>query len=114
MILNIMKVCYASVCKRNLPVYGIKNKTLREFQTTEKDVDKGISRMPLRIARIYEEDVHIDKEDNSGDAQTLVTEASEILDNYSKIMAHRRRAASSRGKQSFNNPVNQNDEVFSD
>lgn len=27
------------------------------------DVDKGISRMPLRIARIYEEDVNIEKEE---------------------------------------------------
>jgi hypothetical protein len=38
---------YASKVKTNLPIYGIKNKDLREFTTTEKDVEKGISRIPL-------------------------------------------------------------------
>lgn len=41
----------------NLPIYGIKYKELREFATTEKDLEKGISRIPLQLSRIYEEDV---------------------------------------------------------
>lgn len=43
--------------KQNLPIYGIKSKDLREVTTTEKDLEKGISRIPLQLARIYEEDV---------------------------------------------------------
>ena len=46
-ILNVIKVGYASKKKSNLPIYGIKNKELREFTTTEKDIEKGISRIPL-------------------------------------------------------------------
>lgn len=45
--MNVIKMAYTSRCKQNLPIYGIKNKDLREFTTTEKDRDKGISRMPL-------------------------------------------------------------------
>ena len=47
---NVMKMAYTSLTKKNLPIYGIRHKTLREFQTTEKDLDKGISRIPLNIA----------------------------------------------------------------
>jgi len=58
-------MAYTSKTKENLPVYGIRSKDLREFQTTDKDVEKGISRIPLKIARIYEEDI-LDKMDNDG------------------------------------------------
>lgn len=50
-------MAYTSTRKKNLPIYGIKNKNLREFTTTEKDRDKGISRIPLPLSRIYEEDI---------------------------------------------------------
>lgn len=43
-------------------MYGIaKAKQLSDFATTEKDVSRGISRIPILLARIYEEDVHIEK-----------------------------------------------------
>ena len=50
-------MAYTSRLKKNLPIYGIKNKDLREFTTTEKDRDKGISRIPLNMTRLREEDV---------------------------------------------------------
>lgn len=56
-IFNVLKVCYVTKKKSNIPIYGIKSKDLRECTTTEKDVEKGISRIPLQLARIYEEDV---------------------------------------------------------
>jgi hypothetical protein len=43
--------------RRNLPIFGIKNKDLREFCTTEKDLEKGVSRIPLNLSRLYEEDL---------------------------------------------------------
>ena len=55
--LNIIKKSYIALKSENLPIYGIKNKELREFTTTEKDLEKGISRVPLILARIYEEDI---------------------------------------------------------
>ena len=38
---------YASKVKANLPIFGIRNKELSDFTTTEKDLEKGISRIPL-------------------------------------------------------------------
>ena len=47
--------------KENLPIFGIaKAKQLADFCTTEKDVARGISRVPILLARIYEEDVQIE------------------------------------------------------
>jgi hypothetical protein len=56
-IFNVIKVGFVTKKKQNLPIYGIKGKDLREVTTTEKDLEKGISRIPLQLARIYEEDV---------------------------------------------------------
>jgi len=44
--------------KNNLSIFGIsKVKTLSDFVTTEQDVKKGNNRLPLNLARIYEEDL---------------------------------------------------------
>jgi hypothetical protein len=37
-----IKSAYACKKKKNIPVYGIKSKELREFCTTKKDLMKGI------------------------------------------------------------------------
>ena len=48
--------------KDNLPVYGIaKAKNLSDFATTEKEASRGISRVPLKLARLYNEDIMIEK-----------------------------------------------------
>lgn len=53
-----MQMAYMSVARENLPIFGIaKAKALADFCTTENDVSRGISRMPLELARIYEEDI---------------------------------------------------------
>lgn len=60
-IFQIMKMAYLSTVQDNLPIYGIaKSRSLMDFCTSEKDVDRGISRMPLILARIYEEDIKFD------------------------------------------------------
>ena len=54
-------MAFLSQVKENLPIYGIaKNKQLTDFCTSERDSAHGISRMPLELARIYEEDVKIE------------------------------------------------------
>jgi hypothetical protein len=106
-IFNAIKMAYTSKVKSNLPIFGIKNKELREFSTTEKDLEKGISRIPLQLARIHEEDILEDgkDEDESPDAKThgTLTEQMDIQDNYLKDMARRSRAYSNRGSTNLRN-----------
>lgn len=70
-------MAYTSIMKKNLPIYGLKNRDLREFTTTEKDRDKAISRIPLNLARLYEEDVLKDEEEI-----ITVAESPEVLEAY--------------------------------
>lgn len=51
-------MAYLSSEQANLPIFGIsKTRALADFTTTERDIARGISRMPLVLARIYEEDI---------------------------------------------------------
>lgn len=52
-----MKIAYTSKAKRNLSIYGIKSKDLHEFTTTQKDLERGISRIPLKLSRLVEENI---------------------------------------------------------
>ena len=62
-VFEMLKITYLSVVKDNLPIFGIaKANKLIDFATTESDVSRGISRMPLVLARIYEEDIKFDTE----------------------------------------------------
>lgn len=62
-IFDILKMGHMSLTKENLPIFGIpKAKQLIDFTTSEKDFSRGISRMPLVLARIYEEDIKIETE----------------------------------------------------
>ena len=54
-------MAYMSIVKDNLPIFGIaKAKQLADFATSERDMARGITRMPLVLARIYEEDIKFD------------------------------------------------------
>lgn len=62
-IFDLIKINFATLKKKNIPIYGIRNnKSLRDFETTEKDHKHGISKIPLRLARIYEEDILAENE----------------------------------------------------
>jgi len=55
-------MAYLSLCQENLPIFGIlKQRNLADYTTTEKDITRGISRMPLVLARIYEEDIKFEQ-----------------------------------------------------
>ena len=41
----------------NMPVFGIRAKRLMDYATKDKDLAKGISRMPLDLARIPDSDL---------------------------------------------------------
>lgn len=62
-IFQVMKMAYLSQVQDNLPIYGIaKSRSLIDFCTKESDVNRGISRVPLVLARIYEEDIKFDNQ----------------------------------------------------
>lgn len=55
-------MAYITHKQDNLPIYGIsKAKNLTEYCTTEKDNNRGISRIPMLLARIYDEDIKLDE-----------------------------------------------------
>jgi len=57
-LVNVLKLSYIALVKNNLCIFGIrKAKNLSDFVTTEKDVQKGNNRLPLNLARIYDEDL---------------------------------------------------------
>lgn len=62
---------------------------MREFTTTEKDRDKGVSRIPLKLARLFEEDILEEQDSIEKDSGDL-----EILENYTQNMEHRQEAYS--------------------
>jgi len=68
-------MAYISEKRNNLKVFGIsKSKTLQDFVTTEKDVQKGHNRLPLNLARLYEEDIMSDEEiKNKKDGDATMT-----------------------------------------
>lgn len=41
----------------NIPIYGVKTKGLKEFETTEKDLQNYVRRMPPEDFRITHEDL---------------------------------------------------------
>ena len=60
-IFQVMKMAYLSLKQDNLPIFGIsKQRSLADYTTTEKDVTRGLSRMPLVLSRIYEEDIRFE------------------------------------------------------
>ena len=91
-----LKLGYASKTKTNLPIYGIRTKELREYTTNEKDCEKGISRIPLQLARIYEEDIIEETAAKTNEPSVMLMEPLEILDNYTKVLEHRSQAYNTR------------------
>jgi hypothetical protein len=56
-VIDTIKMFYANKTRDNLPCYGVRQKSLGMYTTQESDVVKGISRKPLNLARLTEEDL---------------------------------------------------------
>ena len=56
-IIEILKHRYAEKMNQNLPIYGVEKDRTNEFMTIEKDMKRGISRMPPSMLRLFTEDV---------------------------------------------------------
>ena len=69
--MNTIKIFYMALAKENIPIYGVvsssvfhfnicvqqRQNTLGEYTTKERDVEKGITRIPLNFSRMTEEDL---------------------------------------------------------
>lgn len=51
-IIQSLKLAFISATKQDIPIYGIKSKDLREYTTTDKDIEKGKSRIPDKSVSI--------------------------------------------------------------
>ncbi len=69
-IIQTLKQVFVDLNSKNLPIFGVPNKTLTDFTTTEKDHKRGRSRYPPKQFRLLEEDI-ID-EDAKGQPQDQI------------------------------------------
>lgn len=61
-IFEVLKLAYMSAARDNIPIFGIgKARSLADYVTTESDVSRGMSRIPLPLSRIHEEDTKFEK-----------------------------------------------------
>lgn len=56
-IFDTIKMFFATKTKSNLPIYGVRQKSLASYTTQQVDVAKGISRLPLPLARLADQDL---------------------------------------------------------
>ena len=56
-IVDTIKMFFANKKRENLAIYGVRQKQLGMYTTSESDVAKGISRIPLPLARLNQEDL---------------------------------------------------------
>lgn len=56
-IVDTIKMFYVQKARSNLPIFGVRQRSLNLYTTQDSDVAKGISRMPLSLARLNDEDL---------------------------------------------------------
>lgn len=55
--MKVLKQRYYELTNKNLPIFGISTKSLKDFQTSERDWLRKITRMPHHEYRMWEEDI---------------------------------------------------------
>jgi hypothetical protein len=53
----VLKGAYAEICQQNLKLYGVSTRILKDFVNTERDVLRGITRMPTSEYRLWKENI---------------------------------------------------------
>lgn len=56
-LLNTIKMFYCTKTHSNLPIFGVRQKCLNEYHTSTADHKKGLSKVPLPIARMSDQDL---------------------------------------------------------
>lgn len=84
--IDVVKMVFNSLKSENLPIYGVKSSGLQEFTTSQKDMKKGISRIPLEMARLKEEDIY---SSNSGSTSSSLGISDSDFENFNQYMNER-------------------------
>ena len=74
--MDVLKKVFYILKQKNLPIFYVTSKDLREFTTTEKDMNKGQSRFPTPNYRTMEEDLF----DEGGSAASRESQATTTTD----------------------------------
>ena len=69
-IMTIIKQAYYTIKKKNVPIFGVTSKDLRDFTTTEKDMKKNVNKFPPKEFRVTEEDIFGTSESSAADTST--------------------------------------------
>ena len=51
-IIDVIKRCFFAIKGKNLPIFHVDKKDLRDFTTTEKDMNKHVSKFPTSDYRV--------------------------------------------------------------
>ena len=98
---------YLNLKRKNLKVFGIgRSKNLSDYVTTEKDVQRGNNRMPLNVARLYEEDI---MSEESLDPERSIFNQSQ--DDMVQNIEQRTQAMSRRKSSVRKKNINENDSL---
>lgn len=55
--MDVIKKAYIKIFNKNMPIYAVESKDLKDFTTTEKDFKKSKSNFPMPDKRIYTDDL---------------------------------------------------------
>ena len=55
-LVELLKLQYYQLKQKNLPIYGVTNKSLKDYLTTDKDLMRGQTKVPVNF-RIWERDI---------------------------------------------------------
>ena len=100
-ILAVLKKVYHCKKHRNVPIFYVTSKDLRDFTTTEKDMKKGVIRFPTPNYRTTEEDL-FDENANLAPTPSMVSTTSddtELWENANSGAADLQQYQAARGKQ---------------
>lgn len=75
--MEMTKRVYSTLTKKNLPVFLATSGDLREYFTSQEDVDNGISRMPDRSQRLRSQRLVVDESSDSSDGETIDSKETE-------------------------------------
>jgi len=55
-LVELLKIQYFQLKNKNLPIYGVKVKNLKDYLTSERDLMRGQTKVPLKF-RLWEKDI---------------------------------------------------------
>jgi len=77
--INIIKTIYLSLSGKNLPIYGVHNRYLKDFVTTKGDIKRKKFKIPEEQYRLREEDKKIEKDKDLGQGEIINVKDSKNL-----------------------------------